>query len=108
MTGLPVAAPEAVHRLVNDLDGASSVELESGEGPFGVWLLGLGKVVLEIRREYHSWSLFLRSNVSGVSPVAFWRVALANGEEPAEPDLDADVRFLLVHEAEVSAPVSDL
>lgn len=108
MSAFPAAAPEPVHRLIAALGGEARLERESGEGPFGVWLLELSRVALEIRREYHSWSLFLRSSVSGVSPVAFWRVAVSGGAEPADPDLEADVDFVIANAPTVSDPTVDL
>ena len=108
MTVLPGAAPEAVHRLVDALGGEGRLEQESGAGPFSVWLLRLDRVVLEVRREYHSWALFLRSDVSGVSPISFWRVAVAGGISPVDPELEADAAFLIAHAVDVSNPAADL
>lgn len=108
MTALPEAAPEAVHRLVDALGGRDRLQEGSGGGPSAVWFLRLGRVVLEVRREYHSWALFLRSDASGVSPVAFWRVAFSGGAEPVHPELEADTCFLITHAAAVSDPTRDL
>ena len=63
---------------------------------------------MEVRREYHSWSLFLRSDVSGVSPISFWRVAVAGGTSPIDPELEADAAFLIAHAVDVSNPAADL
>jgi hypothetical protein len=108
VTVLPGAAPEAVHRLVAALGGGDRLEQESGVGPFAVWLLRVGRVVLEVRREYHSWSLFLRSDVSGVSPISFWRVAVAGGTSAVDPDVEADAAFLIAHAVDLSNPAAEL